>query len=67
MSNPNRLDVISARKAREDIGISRSEMDEIVREMRQAGYTVVKDGRITWLKPSEIEQYLLMERSESRR
>jgi len=63
----NRLDVISSKKARADLGISRSTMDEIVREMRKGGYTVVKDGRLTWLKPSEIEQYLLYERSESRR
>jgi len=62
----NNLDLITSKKAAADLGISRGEMDEIKREMRKAGYHVVKDGRITWMKPSEIEQYLLNERSQQR-
>jgi hypothetical protein len=59
-----KLDLITSKKAQAELGISRAEMDEIKREMKKAGYHVVKDGRITWMKPSEIEQYLLYERGQ---
>lgn len=60
----SQLDVISAKKAAEVLGICASEMREIKAEMKRQGYHVVKDGRITWMKPSEIERYLLTERSK---
>lgn len=66
MGTTRNMDVITAKKAMADLGISRGEMDEIKREMRIAGYHVVRDGRITWMKPSEIERYLLFERAQNR-
>ena len=56
------IDVVSSKKATAEIGVSKSTMNLIKRGMADAGYHVVRDGNLIWMKPSEIEEYLLKER-----
>ena len=57
------IDVVSSKKAMAEIGVSKSMMSVIKREMFNAGYHVVRDGGLVWMKPSEIEQYLIHDRA----